>query len=170
MAMSCRGKALCQNQRHRAHQRLGHQQLGEQLPHTELFLRTHVVAHDGDAACRHAHHDGDDDLEELHHDAHHRHGDLRVLLLPEHSVQRAVFAEHIVDGRHSRHEADLGEKAGDAQRQHPPADAPAQGIVAGGGLDDLHVQQIPHRKNRREHLPDDRGNRRAHHAPFEDRR
>ena len=35
-------------------------------------------------------------------------GDLRVLRLPEYSVQCAVFAEHIVDGRHSRHEADLG--------------------------------------------------------------
>ena len=56
-----------------------------------LLSRAHVVTDDGNAARRHADHDGNDDLEELHHDAHYRHGDLGVLRLPEHRVQRAVF-------------------------------------------------------------------------------
>ena len=125
------GEALCQHKRHRAHQRFGNQQPGEQLPDTQLFLRAHVIAHNGNAARRHANDDGNDDLEELHHDAHDGHGNLGVLLLPENCIQRAVFAEHIVDGRHRRHQADLGEEAGNAQRQHPSADMPLQGIVAG---------------------------------------
>ena len=161
------GKALCQHERHRADQRLSHQQSGEQIAHAQRLARAHVVAHDGDAARRHADHDGDDDLEELHHDADHRHGDLRVLCLPEHGVERAVFAQHIVDGRHRRHEADLGQEARDTQRQHPAADAAAQGKVGLGRADDLHVQQIPHGEQRRRHLTDDRGHRRTHHAPFE---
>ena len=131
-----------------------------------LFLRTHVIAHDGDAARRHAHHDGDDDLEEFHDDAHHRHGDLGILLLAEHRVQGPVFAQHVVDGRHGRHQADLGEEAGDAQRQHPAADLPLQGEVPAAGADDLHMKQIPHRKGRRCHLANHRGHRRAHHAPL----
>ena len=90
-----------------------------------------------------------------------------VLLLPEHRIQRAVLTEHVVDGRHCRHKADLGEKAGDAQRQRLPADVSVQGIVAGRGLDDFHVQQIPDGERGRRHLTDHRRHGRAHHAPFE---
>ena len=161
------GETFRQNERSRAHQRLGSQQHGEQLPHAHLLSRAHVVTDDGNAARRHADHDGNDDLEELHHDAHYRHGDLGVLRLPEHRIQRAVLTEHVVDGRHCRHKADLGEKAGDAQRQRLPADVPVQGIVAGRGLDDFHVQQIPDGERGRRHLTDHRRHGRAHHAPFE---
>ena len=45
---------------------------------------------------------------------------------------------------------------------------PPQGVVAVRGLDDLHVQQIPHGKQRRRHLADDRRHGRTHHAPFAD--
>ena len=160
------GEALRQHQGHQAHQSLHRQQAGEQRPHPVLFLRTHIIPHNGDAACRHAHHDGNDDLEEFHDDAHHRHGDLGILLLAEHRVQGPVFAQHVVDGRHGRHQADLGEEAGDAQRQHPAADLPLQGEVPAAGADDLHMKQIPHRKGRRYHLANHRGHRRAHHAPL----
>ena len=161
------GETFCEDERSRAHQRFGNQQHGEQLPHARFLFRTHVVADDGNTACRHADHDGNDNLEELHHDAHHRHGDLGVLLLPEHRIQRAVLTKHIVDGCHRRHKADLGEEAGNAQRQHLSADIPAQGIVAERGLDDFHVQQIPDGERGRRHLTDHRRHGRAHHAPFE---
>ena len=91
------------------------------------------------------------------------------MLLSEHSVQSAVFTEHIVDGRHCRHQTDLRKKAGDTQRQHSSADRSPQCIIAGRRLDDLHVQQIPHSKKRRCHLTDDRGHCRTHHTPFEDK-
>ena len=81
-------------------------------------------------------------------------------------VQSAVFAEHIVDGRHGRHQTDLRKKTGDTQRQHSSADSSPQCIIAGRRLDDLHVQQIPHSKKRRCHLTDDRGHCRTHHTPF----
>lgn len=81
-------------------------------------------------------------------------------------VPRLVFAAEVQDRRHGRYQTDLRKKAGDAQRQQPSASIPAQGIVAGRGPEDLHVQQVPHGKYGREHLTDDR--RRAHHAPFED--
>lgn len=43
---------------------------------------------------------------------------------------------------------------------------PFQSIIAGCRLYDLHMQQIPHRKQRRYHLTDDRCDRRPHHAPL----
>ena len=87
--------------------------------------------------------------------------------LSKHGVHCAVFTKHIVDGSHRRHKADLGEEAGDAQRQHLSADIPAQGIVAGRGIDDFHVQQIPNGESSRCDLTDHRRHSRAHHTPFE---
>ena len=42
-----------------------------------------------------------------------------------------------------------------------------QPVVALFRADDLHVQQIPHRQHRRDHLTDDRSYCRTHHAPAE---
>ncbi len=47
------GKTFSQYKCQRTHQSLSEQQPGEQLPDTELLFRTHVVAHNGNAACRH---------------------------------------------------------------------------------------------------------------------
>ena len=88
------------------------------------------------------------------------------MLLPEYSVQCTIFTEHIVDGCHCRYQTDLGEKAGDAKCQHPSADAPMQDIIAGSRLDNFHIHQIPHCKDRCEHLPDDCCNSCTHHAPL----
>ena len=121
----------------------------------------------GDAASRHAHHDGDDDLEELHHDANNCHGNLGVLLLPEHGIQCAVFADHVVDGCHSRHKADLRQKAGHAKGQGAAADGAFQPKVCPRRANDLHVEQIPHCQRCRDQLTDDGSHRCAHHAPAE---
>lgn len=94
------------------------------------------------------------------------HGDLGVFLQSEDRVQRAVFAQHIVNGRHGCHQADLGEKTGDPQHQHPPADFLIQREVAASGTDDFHVEQIPDGHHSGRNLSDNRGHCCSHHAPL----
>ena len=100
-------EALGQDERDGADDRLAEQELCKEFTHARLFPRAHVVTYDGNAARRHADDDGNDDLEELHHNADDGHRDLRVLLLREYLIQRAVLAQHVVDGRHRRDKANL---------------------------------------------------------------
>ena len=148
------------------HCSLAGQQLGKQGLHPGIQPRAHIEAHDGDTASSHTHHDGDDNLEELHDDAHHRHGDLGILLLAEHSIQCAVMTDHVVDGRHGRHQRDLGEEAANAKCQGAAHDSAPQVESLRAELHGFGMTQIPDSKDGGGHLTNDRGHRRAHHAPF----
>ena len=109
------GKNLDNQQGRSADGGFASEKTGEQFSDPPVELRSHIEAHDGDAAGSHADDDGDNDLEELHDDAHHRHGDLRILFLTEDGVKGAVFANHVVDGRHGRYQRDLRQKAAKSQ-------------------------------------------------------
>ena len=160
-------EALGQNERDGADDRLAEQELCKEFTHARLFPRAHVVTYDGNAARRHADDDGNDDLEKLHHDSDDCHWDLRILRLRENFIQRAVFAEHIVDRRHCRNEGDLREKARYAEPQRPAADRAIEPEILLGELHDLHVTQIPHREHCCDGLPDDGRDGGSHHAPTE---
>lgn len=92
----------------------------------------------------HDDHGGDDDLEEFHDDAHHRHGDLGILLLTEHRAQghadkgAAAVPHHHGDGQgHHR------------QGKHHRVGGVAVGpqIVGVGNEDLVHdVVQCPHQQ------------------------
>ena len=87
--------------------------------------------------------------------------------LRENLIQRAVFAEHVVDGSHCRNEGDLREKARYAEPQRPAANRAIQPEILLGELHDLHVTQIPHCERRRDGLSDDSCDGGSHHAPAE---
>ena len=97
------------------------QKLCEQFPHPTEISGAYVEAHHRDAAGGHADHNGNYDLKELHDDSHHCHGDLGILLLTEDRIQGAVFADHVIDGRHGRHQGNLGKEACQPQYQSLPA-------------------------------------------------
>ena len=167
MSISCRGEALHQNQCRQSHSRLGNQQPGKQLFYAGTLSRTHIKAHNGNAACCQANHNGDDDLKEFHHNSHHRHWNLGVLLLSEDGIHSAVFPQHVVHGGHGGYKTDLRKKAGYAQNQCFSAYLAGQSIVAAFWLDIFHLDQVGKRQIRGKHLPDDSGHRRAHHPPAE---
>ena len=160
-------ETLREYQRDHAHQGFREKQLCKQLPDTRFLLRAHIVTDDRNAAGCHSHDNGNHDLEEFHHNPDNRHGNLRVLLLPKHRVKHAVFAKHIVDGRHRCHQTDLRKKTRYAQRQHTSADLLAQRVIAFLRLDVFHMQQIPYRKRRGGHLSDYCRYSRTHHTPPE---
>ena len=156
-----------QHEAHGAHGGFRQEKLREQLPDAGAFPCAHVEAYHGNTAGRHAHHNGDDNLEELHDNPHHRHRNLGVLRLSEDGVQGAVLTQHVVDGRHGRHQGNLGEEAGHAQQQRLPANPSVRSEVLPGGPDGFHVQKIPHRQGRGDGLADDGGYGGSHHAPAE---
>ncbi len=130
-------------------------------------LCAHIEPYDGDTARRHADDDRDHDLKEFHHDPDDRHRDLRVLLHTENGIQRAVFADHVVDGRHRRDERDLRKKAAKPER-NDPADHLAfqyEGTLIKRYA--LQPEQIPYGKRGGNDLPDHSRNGGAGHTPFE---
>lgn len=94
-------------------------------------------------------------------------GNLGIAFLREDHIHRAVLRQHIVDGRHSSNQSDLGQEAGDAQGQCSAADIAGQPVVLLSRLDDLHIEEVPDRENRGCDLADDRGHSRTHHPPPE---
>ena len=161
------GEELHQNERRKAHKRLPGKKLCKKRLHARFQPGSHVEAHNRDTARRHADDDGNDDLEKLHHDSDDCHWDLRILRLRKNLIQRAVFAEHVVDRSHCRNEGDLREKARYAEPQRPAANRAIQPEILLGEIYDLHVTQIPHRECRRDGLPDDGRDGGSHHAPAE---
>lgn len=95
-------------------------------------------------------------------------GNLGIAFLREDHIHRAVLTQHIVNGRHGSHQADLGQEAGDAQGQCSAADFAGQPVVLLSRLDDLHTEEVPDRENRGCDLANDRGHSRTHHPPPED--
>ena len=160
-------EAFHQDKSNGPHAGFRNQKLGEQLFHLAAVLCAHVKAHDGNAPGGHPHHNGNDDLEELHDDAHYHHGNLGKGFLRENCIHRAVFAEHIVDGRHGSDQTDLGQEAGDAQYKGSAADFPGQPVILLSRFDDLHIAKIPNRQNSGCYLADDCGDSCTHHPPAE---
>ena len=151
----------------RAHGGLAEQQQPEEMQHAVAPARAHVVARYGNAAGGHADYDGDHDLEEFHHDAHHRHRDLSILRLREDLVAHAVFLQHVVDGRHGRHQRDLRQKRAYAEAEKTAVQPCVQMKAAPAELYGFHAAQIADGQRRSEHLSQHRGHRGAHHAPLE---
>lgn len=95
-------------------------------------------------------------------------GNLGIAFLREDHIHRAVLRQHIVDGRHSSNQTDLGQEAGDAQCEGSAADFAGQPVVLLSRLNVLHIEEIPDRENGGCDLANDRGHSRTHHPPPED--
>ena len=88
--------------------------------------------------------------------------------LPEHRIHGTVLPHHVVDGGHGCHQGDLSQETAYAQGQEAtrqpdvrPEAVPIQAHRPG-------VEQVPHREDGGDDLPDDSGYSGAHHAPLED--